>query len=283
MVRLTDGHYLDQGIVMATLPMYRDLGIEFLIRGHAGELAHMRKAYAYSLDDSVLSASDSQLEAWLAKRLSAYMVEGMPADLFLADVPALARESLQTALARTSAGRAPIDRVWQLFLGQRLHRETALSMHKFGCFATVRMPYLGNDVVASLLAMPAPMKLGDGLQRSVLEHRRPDFLGVVNSNTGAAMGAGPIATTLAYYRMRISAKLGLPGYQHYEKLGLWLKRELKPMVDRTLLGESFLARGICRPDAVKRVIEQHASGAANHTFLLMALMIFEMGQEMVES
>src|SRR4029079_6143573 len=28
MVRLTDGHYLDQGIVMTTLPLYRELGIK---------------------------------------------------------------------------------------------------------------------------------------------------------------------------------------------------------------------------------------------------------------
>ncbi|MES1256039.1 MAG: asparagine synthase-related protein, partial [Acidobacteriota bacterium] len=48
MARLTDGHYLDQGIVMPTMPTYRKLGIDYLLRGHGGELMHMTKAYSFS-------------------------------------------------------------------------------------------------------------------------------------------------------------------------------------------------------------------------------------------
>jgi asparagine synthase (glutamine-hydrolysing) len=284
MVRLTDGHYLDQGIVMATLPMYRDLGIEFLIRGHAGELLHMRKAYAYSLDDDALRASEADLETWLMRRLSAYMIEGVPPDLFTINTRALALASLRDALARTPApGGAPVDRVWPLFVAQRLHRETALSMHKFGCFATVRLPYLDNDVVATLLAMPARMKLGGDLQHRILDHRRPDFLSVVNSNTGARMGAGQIETGLAQLRLRVYAKLGLPGYQPYERLGLWLRRELRPFAERTLFADRFLGQGLFRPEVVKTVVAQHMSGQANHTFLLMAMIVFAIGQETVLS
>src|SRR5262249_19337220 len=55
MVHLTDGHYLCQCIVMPTLPLYRELGIEVLLRGHAGELMHMDKAYNYSLDRPALA------------------------------------------------------------------------------------------------------------------------------------------------------------------------------------------------------------------------------------
>jgi hypothetical protein len=155
-------------------------------------------------------------------------------------------------------------------------------MHMFGCFTTIRMPFIDNDVVDSLLEMPARMKLGDELQTQVLRHRNPGFLGVVNSNTGARMGAGRLERELGYFRMRVAAKLGLKGYQPYERLGLWLKRELKPLVDRVLLGERFLARGLFRPDVVARVVDEHSTGRANHTFLLMALLIFEMGQQMLE-
>ena len=85
-----------------------------------------------------------------------------PGDLFVADIQALARQSLRTALTQTDAPRArPSIGIWPLFLRQRLHRETALSMHMFGCFATVRMPYIDNDVVDALFAMPASMKMGD--------------------------------------------------------------------------------------------------------------------------
>jgi len=70
------------------------------------------------------------------------------------------------------------------------------------------------------------------------------------------------------------------GYQPYERLGLWLRRELKPMVGQILLSETFLSRGLFRPDVVRRVVDEHISGA-NHTFLLMSLICFELGQEVL--
>ena len=274
MVALTDGHYLDQGIVMPTLPTYRDLGIDFLLRGHGGELLHMRKAYAFSMDDEGLNASESGIERWLWSHLTDYMLSGVPRDLFTFDIDALGRESLARALAQSGDVNTPVDRAWHLFLNERLHRETALSMQLFGNFNTVRMPFIDNDVVDALLALPARMKLGDELQTRILRNQRPDFLTVVNANTGARMGAGPLAVKAASLRLRVGAKIGLPGYQPYERLGLWLRRELRPFVERTLLRDEFLDRGPFRADVVRRTVAQHMANEANHTFLLMALVVF---------
>ena len=283
LILLTDGHYLDQGIVTPTLPWYRELGIEKLLRGHGGELVHMRKAYAFSLDAEAPALSEADLEGWLFEHLTAYMLGGVPADLFAIDVRGRARAALRAAYQHAAEGTAaPIDRVWRLFLSERLHRETALSMHQFNCYALVRLPYLDNDVVDALLAMPAAMKMGDTLQAGILRHRRPEFLGVVNSNTGAPVGAGPLRRSLSQLRLRVYAKLGVRGYQPYERLGLWLRRELRGMAESVLASDRFLARGVCRPDAVRRVLAQHASGEVNHTFLIMSLFIFELGQQMLE-
>jgi asparagine synthase (glutamine-hydrolysing) len=281
MILLTDGHYLDQGIVMPTLPKYRELDIEILLRGHGGELLHMHKAYAFSLDERALRSSEDELETWLFAHLTGYMLQGVPADLFSIDVPSAAKASLQAALGRTTPVDRPVDRVWQLFLNERLHRETALSMHKFGCFATVRLPYLDNEVVDTLMTMPAPMKLGDALQTEILRHRRPEFLAVVNSNTGARVGASPLANYVSGWRLRIAAKLGVRGYQPYERLGLWLREDLRPLTEGLLLSDEFVARGLFRPDAVRRVVAQHMARQANHTFLIMSLVIFELGQRML--
>jgi hypothetical protein len=152
-------------------------------------------------------------------------------------------------------------------------------MHMFEQFVGVRQPYLDNDVVDSLFAMPASMKLGDVLQTGLLRKVRPAFLDVANSNTGARMGAGRLETEFAKLRLRVGAKLGLKGYQPYERLGLWLRRELRPLVETTLSNEEFLATGMVRPDAVKRVVQQHMDNQANHTFLIMSLVIFALGIE----
>ena len=77
------------------------------------------------------------------------------------------------------------------------------------------------------------------------------------------------------------AKLRVPGYQPYERLGAWLREDLRPLVRRLLLSGPLLERGVLRPDAVRSMVEQHLDGSRNHTFLLLALMIFETGQRML--
>src|SRR5262249_30691722 len=155
-----------QCIVMPTLPMYRELGIEVLLRGHAGELMHMQKAYSFSLDAAAMGLRDSSaLEAWLARRLRAHMLEENAEPLFAvpyqAQIEGLARESLRNAL-RESAGIEPsVQRVWHLFVTERLRRETALSMLKFGSVVETRLPYLDNDLVDLLLTAPPDLKLSE--------------------------------------------------------------------------------------------------------------------------
>lgn len=291
MVQLTDGQYLSQCIVMPTLPLYRRLGIDVLLRGHAGELMHMYKAYNYSLDEEALSlAGGGQLENWLLKRLSAYMLDGVSEPLFAGELwtclaehaRASLAEDIAAAAATTPAGQPPVQQIWQLFITQRLRRETVLSLNEFRSVAETRLPFLDNELVSLLLAAPPSLKLGEEIQSALLARFRPEFLGVVNANTAARVGAGPLWRKLSSLKLRALAKLGLPGYQPYERLGLWLKRELRGMVGDILLDPRTLDRGIYRPDALRTVVAKHQGGKANHTYLIMALMIFELGQRYLE-
>src|SRR5262249_1507073 len=151
---------------MPTLPVYRDLGIEVLLRGHAGELMHMRKAYSFSLDDEALALRDAAgLEGWLFRHLQTYMLEGTHGRLFAAahrdQMEGLARESWRDGL-RESDGMTPaVHRIWHLFLTQRLRRETALSLVKFGSLVETRVPYLDNELVDALFAAPPEAKLDE--------------------------------------------------------------------------------------------------------------------------
>lgn len=111
-----------------------------------------------------------------------------------------------------------------------------------------------------------------------MKRHKPEFLRVLNSNTGAPIGASELAKKFATLRMKVLGKLGVPGYQPYERLGLWLRRELKPLVQRVLLSDECLERGVFTPDVVRTVVDRHLDGSRNHTFLLMALIIFELGQ-----
>jgi asparagine synthase (glutamine-hydrolysing) len=283
MVHLTDGHYLCQCIVLPTLPLYRELGIEVLLRGHAGELLHMDKAYNFSLDRHALGLREAAgLEAWLFRHLRAYMLEAAGDALFApayqSELDALARESLRDCLRESAGIEPPLHRVWHLFITQRLRRETALSMVEFGSVVETRLPYLDHELIDTLLAAPPGLKLGETIQAHILRRRMPAFLDVVNANTGTRLGAGRLARGLARLRLKVLAKLGVRGYQPYERLGRWLREDLRSLVGRLLLSERCLGRGVFNPPAVKAVVGDHLAGRRNHTFLLLAMMIFELGQ-----
>jgi asparagine synthetase B (glutamine-hydrolysing) len=283
MVQLTDGQYLSQCIVMPTLALYRRLGVQVLLRGHAGELMHMTKAYNYSLDAGGQSIqSDKHLRDWLWRRLQAYMLGGVEKPVFARryqqEMTSLAQQSLDCDLEETRGEGPPLQQIWRLFVAQRLRRETVLSLVKFRSVVETRLPFLDNQLVDLLLAAPPSLKLGEEIQTHILRKRRPEFLKVLNANTGAPMGAGPFATRIAQLRMKVLAKIGAPGYQPYERLGLWLRRDLAPLVRETLLSEQCLGRGVFDPAGVRAVVEQHLNRVRNHTFLLLAMMIFEHGQ-----
>jgi hypothetical protein len=284
MVRLTDGQYLCQCIVLPTLPVYRDLGIKVLLRGHAGELMHMSKAYNFSLDRQALGMkNEAVLFDWLWRRLQAYMLDGTEGRLFAPahrdEITALARDSLNECLAETAGTEPPAHRIWQMFLNQRLRRETAQSLVEFDSVVETRLPYLDNELVDELFAAPPEMKLGDTIQADILRRRRPDFMRVVNVNTGTVVGAGRVRRAVCNFRRRVFAKLGVKGYQPYERLGLWLRRELRPLVESLLLGELCLSRDVFDADGVRAVVSDHLAGRKNHTFLLLALLIYEIGQQ----
>ena len=81
--------------------------------------------------------------------------------------------------------------------------------------------------------------------------------------------------------MKVLSKLGVPGYQPYERLGLWLRRELAPLVQEVLLDEACLERGILGADTVRSVVRRHLSAQRNHTYLILAMMVFETGHRVL--
>ena len=280
-VDLTDGLYLDQGIVLTTLPTYRELGIQTLLRGHAGELMHMSKAYAFSLDRTALSLdSPPALSDWLWSHLSGYMIGEAEESLFKGRFATRMREMARAALERQLAVWDHVEpvpqRIWRMFVSERLRRETAPSLHLFRNFVETRVPLLDPELVDTLLAAPVRLKIGDELQAAILARSRPEFLDVVNANTGAPMNAGPWQAKLAYFRMKVLGRLGVAGYQPYERLGLWLARELKPLVHRVLLSERFIDKGLFEPAGIRELLSQHEKRQRNHTYLIMALLVLEM-------
>jgi len=56
----------------------------------------------------------------------------------------------------------------------------------------------------------------------------------------------------------------------------WLRAELKPLAYDTLLSQPARERSLLRPDYVRRLLDEHSSGARNHHTRLWALLMLEL-------
>jgi hypothetical protein len=243
----------------------------------------MDKAYAFSIRQDELKFIDrADLDRWLWSHLTAFMIGGIGHEVFRPElretIAALARGSLTDALAESEGFEPTEQRLWHLFVQERLRRETAMSMQMFSSVADIRMPYMDSDFIGVTMRVLPHLKLGDTIQSFILRRRFPEFLDVVNANTGTTPGAGVTRKRMAIGRLRVLSKLGVAGYQPYERLGLWLRYRLEPFVSTLLLSDRSLDRGLLDARVLRRAIDDHRHRRRNHTFLLMALLIFEIGQ-----
>lgn len=288
MVRLTDGQYLSSSIVIPTLNFYREKGLRTLLRGHAGELFHMSKAYAFSMkeaDRKTMAEGRLSPKIWAFQHLQAFMLDGVKTDLLhgisRSECTEMARQSLNAALDEVGGEQERENAIWRLYLAQRVFREIPLSMRKFDSFVNVRLPFLDRELEEALFRLPSRFRMGETIQHFLLKEWRPDFLKVKNVNTGTYIGAPAIFQKFASLKHRILAKLGVKGYQPYEKMGLWLRRELKPLVSELLLKDGLSDRGIFNPDTISSVVRSHNEGQ-NHTYLILALLILEKQMRFLE-
>ena len=135
MVQLTDGHYISGCIVIPSLDLYRALGIRVLLRGHGGELMHMDKAYAFSIDRAIMARAGDALGDWLYRRLSAAARSapggGLLAERYRRSAGALARGGFDACFGQSAGAGEAVHQICHFFLTQHVRRATGLSMAKF--------------------------------------------------------------------------------------------------------------------------------------------------------
>jgi asparagine synthase (glutamine-hydrolysing) len=60
----------------------------------------------------------------------------------------------------------------------------------------------------------------------------------------------------------------------------WFRNELKPLLYDTLLDSRTLDRGFFKPEAIRKLVEEHTSGQWDHSYRLWALLCLELWQRM---
>jgi asparagine synthase (glutamine-hydrolysing) len=113
-----------------------------------------------------------------------------------------------------------------------------------------RSPFLDYRLIEWAAALPANLKVRGQTSKYVLREAMRDKL-------PAATLAGP------------KRGFGVP-------IAAWLRGELRPMLEETVLSETALARPYLRPAVVRQLVGDHLAGRADHARELWALLALEL-------
>ena len=155
------------------------------------------------------------------------------------------REAAGGALDRMSATDL------QTYLCELLMKQDRMSM---AASIESRVPFLDDQLVAHVAAMPSRLKLRGWQTKAVLRRAVADLL-------------PPEILT--------RKKMGFP-----VPLGRWLRGSHWPMVEEFVLGGRARARGLFHHEAIRRLADDHRSGRAEHGDRLWLLINLEIWQRM---
>jgi len=167
-----------------------------------------------------------------------------------------ARDPYEAALERY--GAAPggdLDRMsyadLQTYLVELLMKQDQMSM---AASIESRVPFLDHEFVEQVATMPGRLKLRGWQTKAVLRDAIEDVV------------PREILTR---------RKMGFP-----VPIGRWLRGPFRPLVDDLVLGPRALARGLFEPGALRRLVQAHRTGAAEHGDRLWLLINLEIWQRM---
>jgi asparagine synthase (glutamine-hydrolysing) len=282
MVRLTDGMYLSHGLTeILALDFLASSDFSVLLRGHGGELAKTSLAWPFHTDASVDSFSSSEeLVRYLLTRTNYISTAVDLDDLFTSQwfrmVDGVAPASLRASLADLPL--SPADMCSYLYLTEHHRRVTTASLGVFRQAVEVRLPFVDPVFLSTLLAGRADWRRDTSIHKVLIRSGNAALLGVRNSNTGASVGAGPLAERVLDKFNTLFKRLNVHGYRHYHNFQGWMTQQLNASVETELLSPRSLDRGILREQTLRRLLDETRANRADHGYLLQTLLILELWQ-----
>jgi len=137
----------------------------------------------------------------------------------------------------------------QTYLVELLMKQDQMSM---AASVESRVPFLDHQFVEFAAAMPGAYKLRGWRTKAVLREALRDLI------------PRPILTR---------PKMGFP-----TPVGRWLRGPFRPVLEELVAGPRALERGLFAPGFVRRLVTEHAGGAADHGDRLWLLMNLELWQ-----
>jgi asparagine synthase (glutamine-hydrolysing) len=150
-----------------------------------------------------------------------------------------------------AGARAELDR--SLFVDVRSYLTdnclVKVDRMSMACSLEVRVPFLDHELVELAFSVPPEFKLSRGRTKPLLKQ----------------IAASQVPRECVY---RAKEGFSIP-MKH------WLRAEFRPLLEE-LLDEKLIADGgVFRPEAIRRLMDEHQAAVANHSHILWSLLVFQ--------
>jgi hypothetical protein len=154
-------------------------------------------------------------------------------------------------------------------------------------FMEMRMPSYDNDLMDFSLKLPMKLRENQYLYRKVFTSLFPDLAKIEREGTDLPVSASNIRLKIKdtekklmiYARQTplhgLMNRLGFREEPGYVNLAGWFRNELKEKMLDSVLSEKVMSRGLYNKKGLKKVVDQHITGAKDHAELLWQIINLE--------
>lgn len=171
-------------------------------------------------------------------------------------------------------------------LYQRVPRMTLNGVQVVRDRALVRLPFCDNDLVEFSARTPPFLRFERRIMDDAFIRAFPHLARIPLTNTNLPMVSCAREVWMRnvqfvqwHLRNRGLGRLAGPAGRPYKDYNTWFRTILRPWVEQTLLSPRSLERGYLRPEAIRKVVEDHMAGK-NQAVRLGELMSIELWHRM---
>lgn len=282
MIRLSDGMYHPhESTEMLALSYFQKAPFRVLLRGHGGEIAKAALAYPVMVSSEVHGcAGGKDILDYILRVTNLVCKDIEPRRLFNREICEIIERgpgySLEESCGLVSERLSPPDVCIYYYISEHIRRQVIASLEIFRSRLEIRMPYLDENYLQSLLKLPIRERNQGEIHCRLVEQCMPELLKIPNSNTGAPLDASPIHLFLADKFNSVMRRLGVKGYRHYTEFQKWHRKGFKESSEKIIFDEKTAARDLYKMDYLKSIFDLHVSGQRDYGHLIGTIVGLEL-------
>jgi asparagine synthase (glutamine-hydrolysing) len=282
MIRLSDGMYHPhESTEMLALDYFGRAPFKVLLRGHGGEIAKAALAYPVMVSPNVYECSSRSEIIDCIFNIANLVIRDIEIDklftpAFQDIMKAAPGKSLAESCGAASDRLAPADVCIYYYINEHIRRQVVASLEIFRTRIEVRLPYIDEAYIGSLLKLPVKYRNEGEIHFELIKRCMPSLLRIPNSNTGARLDAGPVRLFIMDKFNSVMKRLSITGYRHYTEYQKWHREGFKKSSEKIIFSDQTAARNIYNMDNLKSVFDLHISGRKDYGHLLGTIVGLEL-------